>query len=157
MTDENKELEFTESFLTHDDVLALPDIQIKKITVPADIFAWGGRSLYIKQLTRGQQDRYLKRQYGDTKMRQDRKAKNQEITAFSIYGHDTWLFQQGVCDANGKLLFSEAELPKLEARNGQAIGWVASEIVKFSGMDAEAKAARGEVTEEEVVAEDIKN
>ncbi|MBI3165172.1 MAG: hypothetical protein HYZ24_10855 [Chloroflexi bacterium] len=147
----------TKIFLTKDEVLTLNDIEVKGITVPYNIPGWGGRSLYIKQLTRGQQDRYLKRQYGDTKMRQDRKAKNQEITAFSIYGHDAWLCLQGICDAQGKPMFTDADLPKLEARNGEAIGWIASEIVKFSGMDAEAKAARGEVSEEEVVSEDVKN
>jgi hypothetical protein len=147
----------TPVYLTREEIFGMNDIATKDIMVPDTIPVWGGRTIKIKQLTRGQQDNYLKRQYGDTRMRQDAKAKNQEISAINIYGHDAWLCVCSICDADGKPMFKQADLDKLNERNGEAIGWIASEIVKFSGMDTEAKIARGEITSEEALKEEIKN
>lgn len=153
--------------LTRDEILALDDITIKEITVPDAIPVWGGESLYIKQLTRGQQDAYAKRQFGGMSIKQDGSRRNggtrkpgesQEIVGMSsIYGHDAWLCVRGICDESGKLLFSETDIEKLNAKSGEAIGWIASEIVKFSNMENDSKVAKGEMTPEEAVAEEIKN
>lgn len=143
--------------LTRDDILNIPDITIKEITVPDSIPAWGGKTLMIKQLTRGQQDAYLKRQYGETKLKQDRKAKNQEISAVNIYGHDAWLCVRGICDEKGGTIFTDADLEKLNAKSGEAIGWIAKEIIQFSGMGEDEKVARGEITEEKALEEELKN
>lgn len=143
--------------LTRDDILTMSDITTKELTVPENIPTWGGKSLYIKQLTRGQQDLYLKRQYGDTRMRQDTKARQQEISAVNIYGHDAWLCVRGICDEAGKPIFTDKDIEKLNEKNGEAIGWIANEIVQFSGMGADVKVARGEKTEEDVLADEIKN
>jgi hypothetical protein len=146
------------TLLTKEDILGLKDIATKEITVPDTIPAWGGMTLVIKQLTRGQQDAYLERQYGSTKMKQDGKAKNQEIGGMKIYGHDAWLVVRAVCvDASGILMFTDADIPKLNEKSGEAIGWIAAEIVKFSGMDGDAKVARGEITPEAQLEADIKN
>jgi len=123
--------------LTRDEILALDDITIKALTIPEDIPAWGGKEIYIKQLSRGIQDAYLKRRFGETRMRQDPKARQQEISAVQIFGHDAWLFVKGVCDEGGKLLFVEKDIDKLNEKSGEAIGWVASEIIDFSGMNDE--------------------
>lgn len=136
----------------------MKDIATKEITVPASIPTWGGKKLVIKQLSRGEQDTYLERQYGSTRMKQDGKAKNQEIGGMKIYGHDAWLCIKGIClDKDGALMFGEADIPALKAKSGEAIGWIALEIIKFSGMDAEARIAKGETTPEEVVEQDVKN
>lgn len=148
----------TSQYLTRDDILGFKDIQTKEITVPEHIPAWGGKVLVIKQLTRGEQDTYLKRQFGSIKTSQDQKAKQQQFTDVSIYGHDAWLCVRGICiDASGNRMFTDADTAKLNEHNGEAIGWVAAEIVKFSGMDADAKVARGEASPEQVIEEDIKN
>jgi hypothetical protein len=132
--------------LSRDDILNINDIQVKLIDVPA----WKGKvedpSLYIRQLSRGEQDEYLKRQYGATKMKQDKRAENQEITAINLYGHDAFLCVAGICDAEGKRLFTRNDIPKLEEKLGSAIGFIAAEIVKFSDM-----------TEDIAVLDELKN
>lgn len=145
------------SALTREEILSLVDITAKELTIPENIPIWGGKTLYIKQLTRGQQDMYLKRQYGDTRMKQDTKARQQEISAVNIYGHDAWLCVRGICDENGKPVFTEKDIDKLNEKSGEAIGWIANEIVQFSGMGADVKVARGEKTEEDALADEIKN
>lgn len=146
-------------FLTKDDVFRLNDIDVKEVVIPDDFSsaAWRGKKFYIKQLTRGQQDQYLKRQFGDTKMKQDAKAKNQEISAVNIYGHDAWLCVQGMCDDKGAPLFTLADIEKLNAKSGAPIGWIASEIIKFSDMAKDEQAARGELSPEKALEDDLKN
>ena len=123
--------------LTRDDIFALEDITIKALTIPEEIPAWGGKEIYIKQLTRGIQDAYMKRRFGSTRMKQDKAARSQEIGGVQIFGHDAWLFVHGVCDDEGKLLFTEKDIAELNQKSGEAIGWVASEIIVFSGMEDE--------------------
>lgn len=128
--------------LTRDEIFALDDITITEITVPTTIPVWGGKSLMIKQLSRGQQDAYNKRQFSEMLIKQDgtnkqqkNKTNRQEITGISsVYGHDAWLCVRGICDANGKLIFTDADIARLNEKSGEAIGWIAKEIVKFSGM-----------------------
>ena len=141
--------------LSREDILSLVDINVKKITVPDHIPGWGGQELYIKQLTRGQQDMYLKRQYGETRLRQDSKANNQEISAVNIYGHDAWLCVCGVCDETGKPFFAASDIERLNGKNGEAIGYIALQIVEFSGMREDANVAKG--TPEEALADELKN
>lgn len=143
--------------LTRDAILSISDISVKKVTIPETIPMWGGNDVYIRQLTRGQQDQYLKRQYGETRMRQDARAKNQEITSVNIYGHDAWLCVQGVCDEKGAAMFRDADIETLNKKSGEAIGWLAAQIVEFSGMAADAKVARGEVSAEEALRDEVKN
>jgi hypothetical protein len=52
----------------------------------------------------------------------------------TLFGHDAWLVAQGVCDEDGKRLFSNADVKELEKKNANAIGRLAVEIVSFSGM-----------------------
>lgn len=141
--------------LTREDILGLVDIDVKMITVPKHIPVWGGKSFYIKQLTRGQQDVYLKRQFGDTHLRQDAKANNQEISAVNIYGHDAWLCVKGMCYEDGKPMFKESDIEALNEKNGEAIGWIANQIVEFSGMREDVKVAKG--SPEEALADELKN
>lgn len=126
--------------LSRDEILNIDDIQVKLI----EVAAWKGKvndpSVYIKQLTRGEQDEYLKRQWGSTKMKQDKRAENQEISAINIYGHDAFLCSCGICDANGKRLFNRNDIPKLDEKLGAAIGFIASEIVEFSDMKEDIEA-----------------
>ena len=115
--------------LTRDQILGIVDIKIKEFPVPE----WED-TVFIRQLTRGDQDAYLKRQYGNTKLKQDRRAKDQEISAVSIYGHDSFLCSRGMCDEDGKLLFKPADIDKLSKKSGAAIGRIAKEILEFSEM-----------------------
>ena len=116
--------------LTRDDIFAIQDIETKELLVPQ----WGGKPVFIRQLTRGEQDEYLRRQYGSTKMRQDIRAKNQQIDGINLYGHDAYLCVCGICDAEGKRIFSKGDIEKLTEKNGEAIGFIAKAIVEFSGM-----------------------
>ena len=140
------------SVLTREDILGLQDITTKEITIPETIPVWAGKKIYIKQLSRGKQDDFLKRQFGSMKVRQEasRNAKQQEMTAPDLYGHDTWLFVNGVCDENGMLLFKLADMDVLNNKSGEAIGYIAKQILEFSNMTED-------VNDLETMENDIKN
>jgi hypothetical protein len=115
--------------LTRDEILDKDDIERKEIPVPE----WGG-TVWIRQLTRGEQDAYLKRQMGDAKLKTGKRDTSGEFAASSMFGHDTWLCARGICDESGKPLFSDKDIEALAKKNGKTIGSIALEIVKFSGM-----------------------
>lgn len=121
--------------LSREQILNKVDIEIKEIEVPE----WGG-TVHIRQLTRAEQDEYLKRQYGETRLKQDARAKSQEISAVNIYGHDAFLVACGVCDEEGRPLFKREDTDALKKKNGAVIGRLAVEIVKFSAMAGDVKA-----------------
>ncbi len=121
--------------LSREQILQAQDIATKEIPVPE----WGD-SVFIKQLTRGEQDEYLRRQYGQTRLKQDAKAHQQEISAVNIYGHDAYLCMCGICDADGKRLFKESDIEALRQKNGAVIGRLAVEIVKYSAMAGDVEA-----------------
>jgi hypothetical protein len=142
--------------LTREDILALNDIDIKELTIPENIPGWGGKKVHIKQLTRGKQDEYLRRQFGTAKMRNEKK-KSSEIASMSLFGHDAWLCVQGVCDENGSLIFKAGDESGLAAKNGEAIGWIAKQILEFSGMAEDKEILEGKKSEEEALADEVKN
>jgi hypothetical protein len=117
--------------LTRDEILGLNDIQVKEIEVPD----WNA-SVCIRKLTRGQQDEYSKRRFGKPSLKQQLgKKREQEMESeVDIFGHDAWLVAQGVCDEGGKRLFTDSDVVRLNEKSGEAIGFIATEIVKFSGM-----------------------
>ena len=114
--------------LTKSDILSIVDIEVKEIEVPV----WND-TVFIKQLTRGQQDEYMRRRFGSPKMSQ--KGKRQEMVSdIEIFGHDAWIASQGLCDGSVKTLFTEKDVEQLAKKNGEAIGFIAAEIISFSGM-----------------------
>jgi hypothetical protein len=137
--------------LTRDEILAMVDLTTKEITVPDSIPVWGGKKLFIRQLSRGDQDNYLIRQFGTGKV----KVTGTEFDMVGLYGHDAWLCSRGVSDAEGKRIFTEDDVDKLAEKSGEFIGWVANEILKFSDMDRDAKIAKKAAKAQ--VKEDLKN
>lgn len=138
--------------LTRDAILSIIDISPKAITIPDDIPGWGGQTVYIRPLTRGQQDEYQRRQFGDMKMKQTPGRTNantqQELVSINLYGHDTWVFIRGVCDETGKPMFTDKDTEALKDKSGRAVGWVAQQILEYSGVNADA--SKPEVMEEEL-------
>jgi hypothetical protein len=126
--------------LSRDDFFAIDDLTVKELTIPVTIPSWGGKKVLIRQLTRGEQDAYMKRQFGDARMRTQRKDMNGEIALSGLFGHDAWLCVRGVCDENGKPIFKDSDVEKLNQKSGEAIGWIAAEIVKFSHMEEDVSA-----------------
>jgi len=122
--------------LTRKEILSLNDIQVKEIDVPG----WNA-SVCIRKLTRGQQDEYSKRRFGKPSIKQQLgKRRQQEMESeIEIFGHDAWLVSQGVCDEDGKRLFTDADVTKLNEKSGESIGFIAVEIVKFSGMQEDVE------------------
>ena len=141
--------------LTRDEFLAIDDITIKEITVPENIPIWGGKSLFIKQLNRGQQTAYQKRISGTALLHQN--GKKQDVSGLALYGHEAWLCIQACCNEDGTPMFSMKDEEALNRKSGEALGWISVEIIKFSGMAQDAKVASGEITPEEALAEEIKN
>jgi hypothetical protein len=118
--------------LSKEQILQISDIKTKEIEVPV----WND-TVYIRQLTRGQQDEYMQRRF---KLAVKQRGREQEIGGdIDIFGHDAWLVAQGVCNENGERLFTDKDAKELEKKNGEAIGTIASEILKFSGMDKDVE------------------
>ncbi len=109
-------------------IFQLDDIKRKEIEVPV----WDG-TVYIRQLTRGQQDQYHRRRFKSSNIKHIGGTPETE-SSLELFGHDAWLVAQGVCDEDGGRLFSNSDVKDLEKKNGEAIGFIAAEIVKFSGM-----------------------
>lgn len=143
--------------LTREEFLAIDDLTTKEITVPEDIPAWGGKTVFIRQLSRGEQDAYMKRQFADARMKAQRRETGGEISLAGLFGHDAWLCVKGVCDENGKPIFTEKDIEALNRKSGEAIGWLAKEIVQFSGMGEDERVASGEMTDTEALGQDLKN
>jgi len=125
--------------LTRDDILGMVDLTIKEITAPDSIKVWGGKKLFIKQLTRGDQDVYLKRQFGE---HGTMRAGHTEINMVGLYGNDSWICSRGICNEKGNRIFSQDDVEKLDEKSGEFIGWVAKEILKFSNMLKDAQEAK---------------
>lgn len=119
--------------VTKEQILGFSDIKTKEIEVPV----WDVK-MYIRQLTRGQQDEYMKRQLGGLAVKQRGKAQEIEQN-IQVYGHDAWIFVQGVCDEEGNRLFSDGDIAKINEKNGEAVGFVSSAIIEFSGMGQDVK------------------
>lgn len=118
--------------LSRQEILNRKDIEFKEVDVPE----WEG-TVRIRQMTRGEQDAYLKRQMGDARMRTEKKQSVGEIAAASMFGHDAFVVACGLVDENGANLFSASNPKDLQIlcdKNGAVIGRLATEIVKFSGM-----------------------
>ncbi len=128
--------------LTKDAILQMQDIETKEITIPETVPSWGGETVFIRQLSRGEQDAYLKRQFGDTRMKQNQASQEQEMSSFNLYGHDAWLFTRGVCNEDGLRIFSNSDEKAVNEKSGEFVGYIASEILKFSNMVDDAKTAK---------------
>ena len=124
--------------LTREEILSMNDINVKEITVPKNIPTWGGHKLFIKQLTRGDQDTYLKRQFGSGKL----KSGAPEIDMEGLYGNDSWLCSRGICDEKGIVIFGRDDIQELDKHSGEFIGWAASQILDYSGMLKDVKTAK---------------
>jgi hypothetical protein len=116
--------------LTKDEILNYDDLKVKRIKVPA----WDNAEVCIKPLTRGQCDIYLNRLYGKVEMTLTAGSPRVGSQKGDPYGHDAYLCVCGICDENGESLFTTKELSKLEAKFGLAIGQIAVEIAKISGL-----------------------
>jgi hypothetical protein len=126
--------------LTRDEILAMVDLSTKKVTVPASIPVWAGKEIYIKELSRGDQDIYLKRQFANAMLKRSNDSSESNMEMTDLYGHDAWICSKGACDADGKPLFSDSDIDELNKKSGQFVGWLAVQILSISGMRADVKA-----------------
>mgnify|MGYP006308308593 CR=1 FL=1 len=120
--------------LNKNDILSFDDIEIKEIKVPE----WGG-SVYIRQLSRGQADEYFNHRFDKSEWKQSGRDKSEVQSSVRLFGHDAWLVAQAVCDEDGKRIFSNADVKELEKKNANAVGRIAVEVLKHSGMSQDVK------------------
>jgi len=111
--------------LTRDQIISLQDVTTKEIQVPA----WKD-SVFIKKLTRGQQDEYARRRFTTSTMKDGANVESD----LNLFGHDAWIVSQAVCDEDGKRILKNSDVAKLNEKDGETIGTIALEIVTFSGM-----------------------
>ena len=147
-----------QEILSRDDFFAVDDsLVIKEVIVPEKVPMWAGKKFWIRCLSRAEQDEYQKRQMGDARLRTERKHSSSEIAMSSMFGHDGYLVVCGVCDKNGKRLFELKDIPNINKKIGEIVGWLAKEIAKFSAMGADERVTSGEMTESQALSEDLKN
>lgn len=137
--------------LTRDQILAMVDIDIKKLVLPDHLAKWAGQELYIRQLSRGDQDMYLKRMNGENEIVNGIR----KIKPVNYYGHDAWLCSRGVCDEHGQRIFGEEDVAALNEKSGEFVGWLANEILKYSGMVEDVALAKK--SSKEKLKDEIKN
>lgn len=103
------------------------DIDLKKI----EIAEWGGY-VFIKQLSRGVQDEYLRRQFGRADVGST--GETTEIRGATVFGHDVFIVINGVVDEDGKNMFTDKDTKWLKEKNGAVVGKLARAIIEFSDM-----------------------
>lgn len=119
-----------------DIILRADDIKLKKRPVPEwDVV------VYLRQLTRGEQDEYMQRQYGSVGMTLDTKSSKQDVTEIKIYGHDAYLCACSLADENSERIFSQNDVEALGEKNGELVGQLATEIIEWSEMAEDVKIA----------------
>jgi hypothetical protein len=133
--------------LTRDEILGMNDLTVVEWSVPSEVPVWGGKTIYLRPLTRGEQDAYLKSQFkqGVLKRVAGQKTAGSDIPMEDLYGHDAWLCSKGICDEDGKSLFKESDVVKLNEKLGEFIGLAAIEILKVSGMSGDKAVIEQEV------------
>ena len=99
--------------LTRDAILSVEDLGSSEVYVEQ----WGG-SVLARGLSAGERSRFAMMFEGD---------KAPENT-------QAMLVQMGTIDENGEQLFSEADVPELSKKSGQALEVIAAKIMALSGM-----------------------
>lgn len=144
--------------LTRDEFLAIDDLDIEEVTFPEHIIGWGGKTIFIRSLSRGEQDTYLKRQMGDAHVRMDmKKNSSSELPLAGMFGNDPWLCARGACDEKGKPIFTDKDIVSIQSKNGEAIGWLAKRILEHSGMAEDIAVLNGEKTANQALEDEVKN
>lgn len=109
--------------LTRDQIIDAVDIRVEEVSVPE----WGG-NVCIKTLTGEELDFY---QAGIVKMR----GQSSEVNMLNMRAK---LVVLGVCDADGKRLFSDADVKQLAAKSAAALNRLFMAIQRLNGLsDAE--------------------
>jgi len=104
--------------LSKDDIFKAKDFEIKEIEVPE----WGG-SIFIKSMSG----------YARAKLVADVQNK------IDLDKLQLRVLINCICDSEGKLLFSEADLQKLGTKNPEVLSMLEKECCKISGIGTEAE------------------
>jgi hypothetical protein len=110
------------------DILNFNDIVVTKVDVPE----WGGY-VYVRGMSGTQRERYLE-SLRDVKG----KGKNQDIKILLVES-SAKLAQQTICDKDGNLLFSSAQIKQLGEKSSKALQRVVDASAKLNGFDADAE------------------
>lgn len=110
------------------DILNFNDIVVTKVDVPE----WGGY-VFVRGMSGTQRERYLE-SLRDVKG----KGKNQDIKIMLVES-SAKLAQQTICDKDGNLLFSSAQIKQLGEKSSKALQRVVDASAKLNGFDADAE------------------
>lgn len=106
-------------FLTVGKILDAEDIRYEPLEVPE----WGGKVL-LKSLT------------GEERDRVERMAR--QFSVGEIAGYSAEIAAMTVCDGNKKLLFSNADLPRLRKKNGEVLRKIFDAVAKQNRLTADS-------------------
>lgn len=107
--------------LGKDDILSANDIYIEEVSVPQ----WGG-SVYVKTLTGAERDHLESQLIEFSPSGQARKMKTDRLR--------TLLAVLGICDKEGKPVFTMKDIPQLEKKSAAALDIVVAKIQSLAGM-----------------------
>jgi hypothetical protein len=118
--------------LTKEQILSASDSKVETVDVPE----WGG-DVCVRSLTGAQRDAFEKRLVSQ-------RSKN---GAVDTSGLRAYLCSLTICDADGKPLFDESEIPKLEQKSAAALQRVFDAASALNGMAANSvEEARSDFT-----------
>ena len=108
----------TAAFVSRETILAAPDIQTETVEVPE----WGG-AVRVRGMTAGERDSF------DTAVTDARRAKKPTMVRARLVMLTT-------VDGEGGRLFTEADLPALDAKSGAALDRLWEVAARLSGIGA---------------------
>jgi len=117
--------------LTKNQILAVPDVEVKAFDIPE----WGGE-VYFREMSGAQLDEY------DASISEDAKGrKNYELMAL--------LIRMTACDGNGVPLFDKGDEVQLATKNGPVLRRVFNQIKHFVGeRDDPSKNSKGDPSDD---------
>lgn len=114
--------------LSAQQIIEAKDRVIRRVPVPE----WGG-AVYVRSMSSGEKEKYI-----SSVRRRVGKGRNvsEEIV---LEESSAKLAQQTLCDKNGTLLFSAAQVKLLSARSAKAMQRVVDAAAELNGLDEDAE------------------
>jgi hypothetical protein len=102
--------------LSRDQILAADDKPVKEVPVPE----WGG-TVYVRTMSGLERDRLEAQQQANP---------SKEVRARFVVA--------ACCDADGELLFTEADIPALNGKNVKALDRIFDEVIELNRLSKDA-------------------
>lgn len=109
--------------LTREEILGINDVQLEKMVIPE----WGNGTIWVRSMT------------GETRAHVEasqikQKGKDTNVNIISLRER---VCVGTICDENGDLLFTQADIRELSKKNAAVLDRIVTVAYRLSGIDAE--------------------